>query len=164
PAVATAIEAAVHSFGGTAAEPASFDALHELLELQAYQLAYWRVAAEDINYRRFFDVNDLAALRVENEAVFEVTHRLVLQLIAAGRIDGLRIDHADGLYDPAGDFRPLQGGIAAAARRRGAAPGPRAVPGCRKDQPPLRAPAVGLAGARRDWLPLRQRRQPHAGR
>jgi len=119
PAVAAAIEAAVHSFGGTAAEPASFDALHELLELQAYQLAYWRVAAEDINYRRFFDVNDLAALRIENEAVFEVTHRLVLQLIAAGRIDGLRIDHADGLHDPAGYFRRLQERIAAVAGRRG---------------------------------------------
>ncbi len=120
PAVAAAIEAAVHSFGGTAAEPASFDALHELLELQAYQLAYWRVAAEDINYRRFFDVNDLAALRVDNEAVFEVTHRLVLQLIAAGMIDGLRIDHADGLYDPAGYVRRLQERIAAVTGRRGA--------------------------------------------
>jgi len=119
PEVAAAMEAAVRSFGGTAAEPASFDALHELLELQAYQLAYWRVAAEDINYRRFFDVNDLAALRVENEAVFEVTHRLVLQLIAAGRIDGLRIDHADGLYDPAGYFRRLQERIAAVSGRRG---------------------------------------------
>ena len=67
PAVAAALEAAVRSFTGTAAEPASFDALHELLELQAYHLAYWRVAADDINYRRFFDVNDLAALRVDNE-------------------------------------------------------------------------------------------------
>jgi (1->4)-alpha-D-glucan 1-alpha-D-glucosylmutase len=113
-AVATALEAAVRSFTGTAAEPASFDALHELLELQAYHLAYWRVAAEDINYRRFFDVNDLAALRVDNEAVFEVTHRLVLQLIAAGRIDGLRVDHVDGLYDPAGYVRRLQRAIGTA--------------------------------------------------
>jgi (1->4)-alpha-D-glucan 1-alpha-D-glucosylmutase len=108
PAVASAIEAAVRSFMGTPAEPASFDALHELLELQAYHLAYWRVAADDINYRRFFDVNDLAALRVENEEVFEVTHRLVLELIAAGKIDGLRIDHVDGLYDPADYVRRLQ--------------------------------------------------------
>jgi (1->4)-alpha-D-glucan 1-alpha-D-glucosylmutase len=108
PAVASAIEAAVRSFMGTPTEPASFDALHELLELQAFHLAYWRVAADDINYRRFFDVNDLAALRVENEAVFEVTHRLVLELIAAGKIDGLRIDHIDGLYDPAGYARRLQ--------------------------------------------------------
>src|SRR3984893_18282391 len=119
PAVAAAIEAAVHSFGGAAAEPASFDALHELLELQAYQLAYWRVAAEDINYRRFFDVNDLAALRIENEAVFEVTHRLVLQRSPAGRIHRLRIDDADGLYDPAGYLRRLQERIGAVAGRRG---------------------------------------------
>jgi (1->4)-alpha-D-glucan 1-alpha-D-glucosylmutase len=108
PAVEAALEAAVRSFNGTAAEPASFDALHELLEQQAYHLAYWRAAADDINYRRFFDVNDLAALRVDNEAVFEVTHRLLLQLIGAGKIDGLRVDHVDGLYDPAGYVRRLQ--------------------------------------------------------
>ena len=116
-AVASALEAAVRSFAGTPAEPASFDALHELLELQAYHLAYWRVAADDINYRRFFDVNDLAALRVDNETVFEVTHRLVLQLIAEGKIDGLRVDHADGLYDPAGYVRRLQRRIAALTGR-----------------------------------------------
>src|SRR5215469_13764253 len=112
--VATALTAAVRSFTGTAAEPASFDALHELLELQAFHLTYWRVAADDINYRRFFDVNDLAALRVDNQAVFEVTHRLVLQLIAEGKIDGLRVDHIDGLYDPAGYVRRLQRHIGAA--------------------------------------------------
>jgi (1->4)-alpha-D-glucan 1-alpha-D-glucosylmutase len=112
-AVAAALATAVRSFTGTPGEPASFDALHELLELQAFHLTYWRVAAEDINYRRFFDVNDLAALRVENEAVFEVTHRLVLQLIAEGKIDGLRVDHVDGLYDPAGYVRRLQRRIAA---------------------------------------------------
>ena len=76
PAVAAAVEAGVHSFAGDPNEPASFDALHELLEAQAYQLAYWRVASDDINYRRFFDVNSLAALRVENDTVFETTHRL----------------------------------------------------------------------------------------
>ncbi|HVN45341.1 MAG TPA: malto-oligosyltrehalose synthase [Steroidobacteraceae bacterium] len=107
-AVARALDAAVRSFTGTAAEPASFDALHELLELQAFHLAYWRVASEDINYRRFFDVNDLAALRVDNEEVFAATHRRVLELIAAGKIDGLRVDHVDGLYDPAGYLRRLQ--------------------------------------------------------
>jgi len=87
---------------------ASADALHDLLEAQAYRLAYWRVASDEINYRRFFDVNDLAALRMENEAVFEATHRLVLELIRARKIDGLRIDHPDGLYDPAQYFRRLQ--------------------------------------------------------
>lgn len=122
-AVAGAIDAAVRSFAGTAGEPASFDALHEVLELQAYHLAYWRVAAEDINYRRFFDINDLAALRVDNETVFEATHRLLLQLIAEGKIDGLRIDHSDGLHDPAGYFRRLQQRIAGVTGRRG----PRAI-------------------------------------
>ena len=106
--VATAIEAAVHSFAGDPNQPASFDPLHELLEVQAYRLAYWRVASDDINYRRFFDVNSLAALRVEHEEVFETTHKLVLELVGQGKIDGLRIDHPDGLYDPAGYFRRLQ--------------------------------------------------------
>ena len=107
-AVAAAINAGVRSLAGTPNEPFSFDALHELLETQAYRLAYWRVASDDINYRRFFDVNSLAGLRVENEAVFEATHKLLLDLVGAGKIDGLRVDHPDGLYDPAGYFRRLQ--------------------------------------------------------
>jgi (1->4)-alpha-D-glucan 1-alpha-D-glucosylmutase len=112
PAVAAAVEAGVRSFGGDPNEAASFDALHELLELQAYRLAYWRVASDDINYRRFFDVNSLGALRVENEAVFEATHKLVLELVGQGKIDGLRVDHPDGLYDPAGYFKRLQRRVA----------------------------------------------------
>jgi (1->4)-alpha-D-glucan 1-alpha-D-glucosylmutase len=110
--VAGAVEAGVRSFGGDPNEAASFDALHELLELQAYRLAYWRVASDDINYRRFFDVNSLGALRVENEAVFEATHRLVLDPVGQGKIDGLRVDHPDGLYNPAGYFRRLQRRVA----------------------------------------------------
>ena len=85
-----------------------FAALHNLLERQCYRLAFWRVAADDINYRRFFDVNDLAALRMENEAVFAATHALVMELIRSGLLDGLRIDHPDGLYDPAAYFARLQ--------------------------------------------------------
>jgi (1->4)-alpha-D-glucan 1-alpha-D-glucosylmutase len=123
PALLDAIETALRSFAGDPASRASFDALHELLELQAYRLAYWRVASDDINYRRFFDVNDLAALRVENEAVFDATHRLVLELIGAGKLDGLRIDHPDGLYDPAQYFRRLQSRIAA-LRYPGVEPAP----------------------------------------
>ncbi len=92
------------------------EALHELLEAQAWRLAYWRVASDEINYRRFFDINDLAALRMENEQVFEATHAFVLELAAAGLVDGLRIDHPDGLYDPAQYFRRLQEGY---ARRTG---------------------------------------------
>ncbi len=108
PELHAAVEAAAREIGGTPGNPSSFDALHELLERQCYRLAYWRVAADDINYRRFFDVNDLAALRMENEAVFESTHRLVLELLREGKLDGLRIDHPDGLYDPAQYFQKLQ--------------------------------------------------------
>ena len=108
PELHAAIETAAAEIGGTPGNTTSFDALHELLERQCYRLAYWRVAADDINYRRFFDVNDLAALRMENDAVFEATHRLVLELLREGKLDGLRIDHPDGLYDPAQYFEKLQ--------------------------------------------------------
>ena len=77
-----------------------FEALHSLLEAQAYRLAHWRVAGDEINYRRFFAVNDLAGVRVEDESVFAATHGLVLSLIEQGAVDGLRIDHPDGLSDP----------------------------------------------------------------
>jgi (1->4)-alpha-D-glucan 1-alpha-D-glucosylmutase len=108
PVLAEAIERAVGELNGTPGERASLEALHELAEAQAYRLAYWRVAADEINYRRFFDVNELAALRAENETVFEATHGLMLELAAEGKIDGLRIDHPDGLYDPEQYFRRLQ--------------------------------------------------------
>ncbi len=113
PAVVEAVEAALRAINGTPGDERSFDALHDLLEAQAYRLAYWRVASDEINYRRFFDINDLAALRMENEAVFEATHRLILELVASGKVTGLRIDHPDGLYDPAQYFQRLQDRIAA---------------------------------------------------
>jgi (1->4)-alpha-D-glucan 1-alpha-D-glucosylmutase len=81
--------------------------LVELLERQHYRLAYWRVADEELNYRRFFDVGTLLAVRVEDPEVFEATHRLVLDLLADGTLDGLRIDHPDGLADPAGYLERL---------------------------------------------------------
>lgn len=102
------IESNVAEFNGEPSNPASFDLLHELIKAQAYRLAYWRVASDEINYRRFFDINDLAALRMENPQVFEDTHRLVLDLVQQGKVDGLRIDHPDGLYDPGQYFRRLQ--------------------------------------------------------
>ncbi|SEE04645.1 malto-oligosyltrehalose synthase [Ruania alba] len=74
--------------------------LAELLQRQHYRLAYWRVANEELNYRRFFDVGSLVAIRVERPEVFEATHALVLELMDAGLVDGLRIDHPDGLADP----------------------------------------------------------------
>lgn len=98
----------VEELNGVPGEPASFDALHRLLEDQAYRPAWWRVAADEINYRRFFDINDLAALRMENSRVFDDTHRLVGELLAAGAVDGLRIDHPDGLYDPPAYLRHLR--------------------------------------------------------
>jgi len=106
------IGAAVESFNGTPGDAASFDALHDLLERQVYRVAYWRVASDDINYRRFFDINDLAGLRQEHESVFEATHRLVFDLILNGKVEGLRVDHPDGLYDPRQYVRRLQDRVA----------------------------------------------------
>jgi (1->4)-alpha-D-glucan 1-alpha-D-glucosylmutase len=88
--------------------PKSFDALDRLLSEQIYRLSSWRVAADEINYRRFFDINELAAIKTEDPLVFEETHRLVFSLIAAGSVTGLRIDHPDGLYHPAEYFSRLQ--------------------------------------------------------
>jgi (1->4)-alpha-D-glucan 1-alpha-D-glucosylmutase len=122
PSITQAIERAIAFLRGDAA-PASADALHELLEAQAYRLASWRVASDEINYRRFFDVNDLAALRMENEKVLETTHRFTLELVRAGKLDGLRIDHPDGLYDPEQYFRRLQSRAAEAIGSAGAPSG-----------------------------------------
>jgi (1->4)-alpha-D-glucan 1-alpha-D-glucosylmutase len=113
PAVARHLEANVQTLNGIPGEPASFDALHALIKGQCYRLSYWRVAADDINYRRFFDVNDLAALRQEVPEVFEATHGLVLDLVRTGAADALRIDHPDGLWDPAAYFARLQTAAAA---------------------------------------------------
>ena len=99
--IAEFLGANVVALNGRVGDAHSFDALHELIKTQAYRLAQWRVAADDINYRRFFDINDLAALRMENERVFHDTHRFILELVAQGKLEGLRIDHPDGLYDPA---------------------------------------------------------------
>jgi (1->4)-alpha-D-glucan 1-alpha-D-glucosylmutase len=102
------IELALASFNGTAGDARSFDRLDALLRAQHYRLAWWRLASQEINYRRFFDINGLAALAMEREEVFAAVHRFVLELAAAGKIAGLRIDHPDGLYDPAQYFQRLQ--------------------------------------------------------
>ncbi len=107
-AVAEFLKESVSILNGKVDDPHTFDTLHDLIKAQAYRLAQWRVAADDINYRRFFDINDLAALCMENETVFENTHRLILELVARGKVNGLRIDHPDGLYDPAGYLRRLR--------------------------------------------------------
>jgi (1->4)-alpha-D-glucan 1-alpha-D-glucosylmutase len=82
--------------------------LHELLERQNFRLAWWRMANDEINWRRFFDINELAALRVEDEQVFEATHAKLFQLFGEGLIDGVRVDHVDGLTDPAAYCRSLR--------------------------------------------------------
>src|SRR6185295_5928395 len=99
---------AIQQLNGEKGNPKSFDQLEKLLEQQWYRLAYWRVAAEEINYRRFFDINDLAAIRVENPRVFDAVHRLVGHLLEQGWVTGLRIDHPDGLRDPRSYFKSLQ--------------------------------------------------------
>ena len=91
----------ISTFNGETGKPESFDLLENLLTEQFFRLAYWKVGNEELNYRRFFTVNDLISLRIEDEQVFETTHSLILQLVEEGKFDGLRIDHIDGLYDPA---------------------------------------------------------------
>ena len=88
--------------------PRPITALHHLLERQHYKLGHWRLASSDINYRRFFDVNTLAGLRVEDAGTFDAIHRLVRKLIAEDRLQGLRLDHIDGLRDPAQYFQRLR--------------------------------------------------------
>ncbi len=95
-------------YNGTKGDSKSFDLLDQLLSHQVYRLAYWRVASEEINYRRFFDINELAAIRMEDPAVFLSSHELILQLLKNGAATGLRIDHVDGLYDPSTYLRQLQ--------------------------------------------------------
>jgi (1->4)-alpha-D-glucan 1-alpha-D-glucosylmutase len=97
-----------HLLGGKPGVPGSFDALHTLLEQQHYRLAYWRTGLEEINYRRFFDVSQLVSLRMELPALFELAHQQVFQLVRQGQVTGLRIDHPDGLWDPAQYVRRVQ--------------------------------------------------------
>src|SRR5437016_2238772 len=108
PQVQHAIEKALARVNGEPGDPRSFDALDELLNAQSYRLAFWRVAAEEINYRRFFDVNDLAAIRVELPKVFDAVHRLLLELVQTRAVTALRIDHPDGLYLPREYFEKIQ--------------------------------------------------------
>ena len=108
PVVLRHIGDAIQVVNGTPGDPSSFDALHALLEAQAYRLSYWRAASHEINYRRFFDVNTLAGLRVEEPEVFEATHVLLGRLLREGSVQGVRVDHPDGLFDPRKYFEMLQ--------------------------------------------------------
>ena len=120
PQVQHVVEQAVDDINGRPGDARSFDRLDELLNAQAYRLAFWRVAADEINYRRFFDINDLAAIRQEEPEVFEATHRLLLELVASGAVTGLRVDHPDGLYLPRPYFEKLQQRCAQTLRKHAA--------------------------------------------
>ena len=113
PAFAAAIRTALKRFAGESGNPASFERLHLLLEMQSYRIAYWRVAAQEINYRRFFNINELAGLRMELPELFEKTHRLVFNLVERGDVQGLRVDHIDGFFDPRAYCEQLQQRFAA---------------------------------------------------
>jgi (1->4)-alpha-D-glucan 1-alpha-D-glucosylmutase len=100
PEVKKAIDDALRVFNGVKGDPRSFDPLDRLLSAQAYRLAYWKIGYEEINYRRFFDINELVGLRVEVPEVFGLRHARTAELAREGKVTGLRIDHVDGLYDP----------------------------------------------------------------
>lgn len=103
-----AVDESVRRINGSLGDPGSFDGLEQLLAEQAYRLSYWRVAADEINYRRFFDINDLASIRVEDQAVFAAVHERVLDFVRGGLVTGFRVDHPDGLFDPEKYFLDLQ--------------------------------------------------------
>lgn len=112
--MAEVIDITLGKLNGRPGDPESLEWMNDLLDRQHYRLAYWRVAAEEINYRRFFQINELAGIRIEVPEVFAETHRLVLKLIADGRVHGLRIDHIDGLFDPKQYLDRLQSEASAA--------------------------------------------------
>lgn len=108
--IAEFIQRNVREFNGTPNDPHSYDNLDQLLDGQVYRLSHWKAAADEINYRRFFDINELAAVCMETPEVFAESHRLVFDLLLRGDVNGLRIDHIDGLYDPTEYLRRLQMG------------------------------------------------------
>ncbi|MGE3820763.1 MAG: malto-oligosyltrehalose synthase, partial [Isosphaeraceae bacterium] len=111
PVIRRYVDDCLKELNGTPGQPATFDDLHDLLEVQSYRLAYWKTASHEINYRRFFDINQLAGLRVEEPTAFKAMHGLALRLIREGKVTGLRLDHIDGLFDPAGYLERLQTAI-----------------------------------------------------
>ena len=109
------IDERVALLNGRAGEAASFDALHALIERQPWRLAYWRVGADEVNYRRFFEVSTLAAIRMEDPDIFAESHATILRWVGEGKITGLRVDHPDGLAEPRQYFERLQQACASAA-------------------------------------------------
>jgi (1->4)-alpha-D-glucan 1-alpha-D-glucosylmutase len=109
-----ALRETIDGLNGAPGRPDSFSELHELLQKQHYRLAYWRVGNEELNYRRFFDVTQLAGLRMELPEVFDMAHKRISEWVSLGLVTGLRIDHPDGLRDPGGYLRTLQDATRAA--------------------------------------------------
>jgi (1->4)-alpha-D-glucan 1-alpha-D-glucosylmutase len=127
-AVRDALERSLAAINGDKQNPRSFDRLEALLGDQAYRLSFWGVAAEEINYRRFFDINDLAAIRVELPNVLDAVHHKAFQLLRAGKVTGLRVDHVDGLMDPSRYLESLQHASAPVPEAGTMAPPPRSTP------------------------------------
>jgi (1->4)-alpha-D-glucan 1-alpha-D-glucosylmutase len=108
PAAGEALERAAESFRGREGDPASCNDLERLLNRQHFRLAFWKVATQELNYRRFFNINELICLRMEREEVFRRQHGLILELVSQGWVDGLRVDHVDGLHAPTAYLRRLR--------------------------------------------------------
>ena len=117
--LSAAVQQTLTELNGRPGEPRSFDRLEGLIDEQHYRLAYWRVSSDELNYRRFFEITDLVALRMEDPQVFEATHRLLSELLRAGKVTGLRVDHPDGLRHPGEYFGRLQTCYATAISARG---------------------------------------------
>jgi (1->4)-alpha-D-glucan 1-alpha-D-glucosylmutase len=117
PEIAAWIARSVRAFNGTSGVPGSFDRLDQLLGAQVYRLSHWKAAADEVNYRRFFDINELAAVSTEVPEVFDALHGFLFELLVRGDVDGLRIDHVDGLYDPLSYLHRLQEGYLLALGR-----------------------------------------------
>ena len=147
-----AIAASLGKLNGVKGDPASFDRLEGLLADQAYRLSFWKVASDEINYRRFFDVNDLAAIRVEEREVFTAVNELIFHFVGQGWVTGLRVDHVDGLLDPEQYLRRLQSGCASALTGR---PPPRAARDGEETKRPFYVVVEKILGEnetlRRDW-------------
>jgi (1->4)-alpha-D-glucan 1-alpha-D-glucosylmutase len=108
PEIKDFVDSNIKLFNGEKGNPESFTLLDSLLQEQFYRLSFWKVGAEEINYRRFFTVNELISMRVQEIKVFNKTHDLVSQLVEQGKVTGLRIDHIDGLYDPTDYLKRLR--------------------------------------------------------
>ena len=117
------LDQALTLLNGTRGDARSFDGLHAILDDQAFRVAFWKLAAEEINYRRFFDVSGLVGLRVDDPKVLEARHALIFQLIQEGKVTGLRIDHIDGLRDPQDYLEQIQSRLGSQERRPRASPG-----------------------------------------